>query len=110
MHFARSARVVSGGVNGRGGRGSSKLQESFGVVLPPPALLSHDQECAGRWSEWEGIGPDQKKNGIFMLEGIYNDHFNSVDTLGCCASRARLSLAVSFPGEGMDTKPSARIG
>lgn len=57
-----------------------------------------------------GVRARSEKNGIFMLEGIYNDHFNSIDTLGCCASRARLSLAVSFPGEGMDTKPSARIG
>lgn len=63
MRLARSARVVAGGGNGRG---SNKLQESFGVALPPPALLSHDQECAGRWSEQDGIGSDQKEWNIHV--------------------------------------------
>lgn len=82
MHFVRSARVVSGGVNERGVRGSSKLQESFGVALPPPALLFHDQECVGHRSEWDGIESDQAKNGIFVLEGNCNDHFNCLDIPG----------------------------
>lgn len=54
---------------------------------------------------WDGIGSDQKEWNIYVGRIV----LTASTFQGCCGSRTRLSLAVAFPGEGMDTKPSARI-
>lgn len=92
MHFVRSARGEREGVSS-----SSKLQESFGVALPHSALLFHGQERAGHWSEWDGIGSDQKKWNLYVGRII----LTASTFQGCCGF---LGCCIPWRGDGHQTK------